>query len=152
MGKCLITKLNGVANIDNPKYIDAVVIKFNVVEQQSINNSSIAVNCVKNKTLKIECLKGHFTDSGFSNDLGSVNNNFTRGRLFVSNGAVLKINYKQNINKISSEDGICDDDNKEIDLDDLKYCSNLESLFIVICVIVPVHEIVFNPTFKTKLS
>lgn len=130
MGKCLITKLNGVANIDNPKYIDAVVIKFNVVEQQKNTNSSIAISSVNGKTLKVECIKGHFTDSSFSIDLGSVNSNFTSGRLFVSNGTVLKINYKQNINRISFEDGISDDGNKEIDLDDLKYCSNLESLLI----------------------
>ena len=130
MGKCLITKLNGVVNINNFKYIDAVVVKFNVVEQQKNTNSSIVVNCVNDKTLRVECIKGHFTDSSFSNDLGSVNDNFTKGRLFVSNGAVLKINSKQNIQKISFEDGISDDGNKEIDLDDLKYCSNLESLLI----------------------
>ena len=132
MGKCLVTRLNGVVSSnDNLKVLDAVVIKFNAVETQNENNSSVVIQSVSGKTLRVECIVGNFTDSTFAKNTGSVIESLTNSKLYVSNGAIIKISSKQNISKVSFADAITDEGNKVIDISDFKYCQNLTNLLVV---------------------
>lgn len=132
MGKCLVTRLNGVVSSnDNLKVLDAVVIKFNAVETQNENNSSVVIQSVSGKTLRVECIVGNFTDSTFAKNTGSVIESLTNSKLYVSNGAIIKISSKQNISKVSFADAITDEGNKVIDISDFKYCKNLTNLLVV---------------------
>lgn len=130
MGKCLVTKLSGSVENDNLKHLDSVVIQFKPVDVQTAKNSSIVIQSVdQNTPVKVECLKGNFTSSDFSTANGTstqVNN----ARLYVSNGAIIKLSGKQDIAKISFDDGVGDDGNKTIDFSDLKYCKGLKHLLI----------------------
>lgn len=130
MGKCLVTKLSGSSENDNLKYLYSVVIQFKPVDVQTAKNSSIVIQSVsQNAPVKVECLKGNFTSSNFSTVDGTskdVNNE----RLYVSNGAIIKLSKKQDIAKISFDDGVGDDSNKIIDFSDLKYCKGLKCLLI----------------------
>ena len=130
MGKCLVTKLSGSTENDILKYLDSVVIQFKPVDVQTAKNSSIVIQSVSNDTpVKVECLKGNFTSSDFST-INGTSNDVTNSRLYVSNGAVIKLSKKQDIAKISFDDGVGDDNNKIIDFSDLKYCKGLKYLLI----------------------
>jgi hypothetical protein len=130
MGKCLVTKLSGSTENDNLNYLDSVVIQFKPVDVQTAKNSSIVIWSVSQNTpVKVECLKGNFTSSGFSTANGT-STDVTNARLYVSNGAIIKLSKKQDISKISFNDGVGDDSNKIIDFSDLKYCKGLKYLLI----------------------
>lgn len=130
MGKCLVTKLSGSAENDNLKYLDSVVIQFKPVDVQTAKNSSIVIQSVSKSTpVKVECLKGNFTPSDFST-VDGTSKDVTNARLYVSNGAIIKLSKKQDILKISFDDGVGDDSNKIIDFSDLKYCKGLKYLLI----------------------
>lgn len=130
MGKCLVTKLSGSAENDNLKYLDSVVIQFKPVDVQTVKNSSIVIQSVSQSTpVKVECLKGNFTSSDFST-VNGTSKDVTNERLYVSNGAIIKLSKKQDILKISFDDGVGDDSNKIIDFSDLKYCKGLKYLLI----------------------
>ena len=130
MGKCLVTKLSGSAENDNLKYIDSVVIQFKSVDVQTAKNSSIVIRSVSEGTpVKVECLKGNFTSSDFST-VDGISTDVTNARIYVSNGATIKLSKKQDVVKISFDDGVGDDNNKIIDFNDLKYCKGLKYLLI----------------------
>lgn len=130
MGKCLVTKLSGSTENDILKYLDSVVIQFKPVDMQTAKNSSIVIQAVsKNAPVKVECLKGNFTSSDFST-VNGTSTDVTNIRLYVSNGAIIKLSKKQDIAKISFDDGVGDDSNKIIDFSDLKYCKGLKYLLI----------------------
>lgn len=130
MGKCLVTKLSGSTENDNLNYLDSVVIQFKPVDVQTDKNSSIVIQSVSQNTpVKVECLKGNFTSSDFSTANGT-STDVTNARLYVSNGAIIKLSKKQDISKISFDDGVGDDSNKIIDFSDLKYCKGLKYLLI----------------------
>lgn len=130
MGKCLVTKLSGSAENDNLKYLDSVVIQFKPVDVQTAKNSSIVIQSVSQSTpVKVECLKGNFTPSDFST-VDGTSKDVNNARLYVSNGAIIKLSKKQDILKISFDDGVGDDSNKIIDFSDLKYCKGLKYLLI----------------------
>lgn len=130
MGKCLVTKLSGSTENDILKYLDSVVIQFKPADAQTAKNSSIVIQSVSEDTpVKVECLKGNFTTSDFSTNNG-ISTDVTNTRLYVSKGAVIKLSKKQDIAKISFDDGIGDDSNKIIDFSDLKYCTGLKYLLI----------------------
>lgn len=130
MAKCLVTKLNGSTDNDILKYIDAVVIQFKAVDVQTDKNSSIVIQSVDvNNPVKVECIKGNFTDSTYVTNNG-VEENTTNARLNVSNGAIIKLSPKSNIAKISFDDGVGDDANKIIAFSDLKYCKALKQLLV----------------------
>lgn len=130
MGKCLVTKLSGSTKNDILKYLDSVVIQFKPVDTQTAKNSSIVIQSVsQNAPVKVECLKGNFTSSDFST-VNGTSADATNSRLYVSNGAIIKLSKKQNILKISFDDGVGDDNNKIIDFSDLKYCKGLKYLLI----------------------
>lgn len=130
MGKCLVTKLSGSTENDNLNYLDSVVIQFKPVDVQTAKNSSIVIQSVSQNTpVKVECLKGNFTSSDFSTANGT-STDVTNARLYVSNGAIIKLSKKQDISKISFDDGVGDDSNKIIDFSDLKYCKGLKYLLI----------------------
>lgn len=130
MGKCLVTKLNGSTENDNLKYLDSVVIQFKHVDKQTAKNSSIVIQSVsKDAPVKVECLKGNFTSSDFS-AVNGTSKDVINERLYVSNGAIIKVSKKQDITKISFDDGVGDDSNKIIDFSDLKYCKGLKYLSI----------------------
>lgn len=130
MGKCLVTKLSGSTENDNLKYLDSVVIQFKPVDVQTAKNSSIVIQSVSENTqVKVECLKGNFTSSDFSANSG-ISTDVTNSRIYVSNGAIIKLSKKQDIAKISFNDGVGDDNNKIIDFNDLKYCKGLKYLLI----------------------
>ena len=130
MGKCLVTKLSGSTENDNLKYLDSVVIQFKPVDVQTVKNSSIVIQSVSENTpVKVECLKGNFTSSDFSTVDGTSKDVVTN-HLYVSNGAIIKLSKKQDIAKISFNDGLGDDNNKIIDFSDLKYCKGLKYLLI----------------------
>lgn len=130
MGKCLVTKLSGSTKNDILKYLDSVVIQFKPVDTQTAKNSSIVIQSVsKNAPVKVECLKGNFTSSDFST-VNGTSADVTNSRLYVSNGAIIKLSKKQDIAKISFNDGVGDDNNKIIDFSDLKYCKGLKHLII----------------------
>lgn len=130
MGKCLVTKLSGSTENDILKYLDSVVIQFKPVDTQTAKNSSIVIQSVsENDPVKVECLKGNFTSSDFST-VNGTSADVTNSRLYVSNGAIIKLSKKQNILKISFDDGVGDDNNKIIDFSDLKYCKGLKYLLI----------------------
>lgn len=130
MGKCLVTRLNGVVDALILKYLDSVVIQFKAVDKQTEKNSSIVVEPVSGTSVNIECVQGNFTNSDFSKDTGNTLTAVIGTRLYVSNGAIIKLKDKQNILKISFDDGVGDDANKVIDLDDLKYCKNLKTIIL----------------------
>lgn len=130
MGKCLVTKLSGSAENDNLKYLDSVVIQFKPVDVQTAKNSSIVIQSVsEDATVKVECLKGNLTSPDFSTNSG-ISTDVSNLRIYVSNGAIIKLSKKQDIAKISFDDGVGDDNNKIIDFSDLKYCKGLEYLSI----------------------
>lgn len=130
MGKCLVTKLSGSTENDILKYLDSVVIQFKPVDTQTAKNSSIVIQSVSNNApVKVECLKGNFTSSDFST-VNGTSTDVTNIRLYVSNGAIIKLSKKQDIAKISFDDGVGDDSNKIIDFSDLKYCKGLKYLLI----------------------
>lgn len=130
MGKCLVTKLSGSTENDNLKYLDSVVIQFKPVDVQTAKNSSIVIQSVSQSTpVKVECLKGNFTSSDFSANSG-ISTDVTNDNIYVSNGAIIKLSKKQDIAKISFDDGVGDDSNKIIDFSDLKYCKSLKYLTI----------------------
>lgn len=130
MRKCLVTKLNGSTENDILKYFDSVVIQFKPVDVQTIKNSSIVISSVsQDAPVKVECLKGNFTSSDFST-VNGTSIDVVNDRLYVSNGAIIKLSKKQDIRKISFNDGVGDDSNKIIDFSDLKYCKGLETLLI----------------------
>lgn len=130
MGKCLVTKLSCSTENDNLKYLDSVVIQFKPVDVQTAKNSSIVIQSVsQNAPVKVECLKGNFTSSDFSTNSG-ISTDVINNRIYVSNGAIIKLSKNQNIIKISFDDGEGDDNNKIIDFSDLKYCKGLKYLLI----------------------
>ena len=130
MGKCLVTKLIGSTVNDNLKYLDSVVIQFKPVDVQTAKNSSIVIQSVsQDAPVKAECLKGNFTSSDFSANSG-ISKDVTNNIIYVSNGAIIKLSKKQDIAKISFDDGVGDDNNKIIDFSDLKYCKGLKHLII----------------------
>ena len=74
-------------------------------------------------------MKGNFTSSDFSANSG-ISTDVTNSIIYVSNGAIIKLSKKQDILKISFNDGAGDDNNKIIDFSDLKYCKGLKYLLI----------------------
>lgn len=133
MTKCLVTKLNGsVTNQDLPIY-DCVRIKFNNedVETQTAKNSSIVFGSNDEDGPEITCEKGYFTDSTFTQNLGTYKKMSYGGyRLYVSKGASILAKGKQKITKISFDDGAGDDANKVIHWDDIVGCNSLKQLLV----------------------
>lgn len=130
MGKCLITKLNGVTNNDSLLAIGEMRVKFYKETNPTKRSRTLRIGTSGQITLKVVG-DGNFTDENLTANLGKsvvVSNEIKS--VYVSNSDIeLSISDKYNFYSISdvlvSPDNALVDINREINTDDLKYCKNI---------------------------
>lgn len=130
MGKCLITKLNGV--VDNallPKLYETR-IEITSVSNPSKLTQGLSLSFASPVDLKI-IGDGYFTDETLTQNLGKVKSNVNDSiDIFVSNGDyLLSISNKTQIASILANNknvsGVAVRSNKKIDINELKYSKQL---------------------------
>lgn len=132
MGKCLVTRLNGVVNNDKLPIWGGFKVKFDKVNQPTAYTQSIGIVTNKPTTLKIVG-EGYFTDSSLTNNIGKeiTIGDGGNSKIFVSNdGVTLLVCNKYDITILKdweqslsypSKRGL----NKHLNLEDLKYSDSL---------------------------
>lgn len=133
MGKCLVTKLNGVTNNDSLLAIDEMRVKFYKETNPTKRSRTLRLGTNGQITLKVVG-DGYFTDESLTANLGKsvvVNNEIKS--VYVSNSDVeVSISDKYNFYSISDitipSESASLDINRVIDLNDLKYSKSIQQI------------------------
>ena len=130
MGKCLVTKLNGVINNDALLKIGELRFKVKKVDSPSKNSQEVSVSFVEGGKINI-IGEGYFTDSTLSSNLGkSIEiSDSKEKKLYLSNGDY-EVSIMDKYNLVGLNLTNTDVTNKEIDLDSFKYTNSLNYLYI----------------------
>lgn len=133
MGKCLVTKLNGV--VDNSSILRMGEMRFYVSKVDSATDKTQGFAIKVNKPVKLEILgEGYFTNKELTNNLGKTTTiDVNNPNVFVSNNDVeIAILDKYSITGIISyyigASGGSSSENKKFDINGLKYSANLNQL------------------------
>lgn len=133
MGKCFITKLNGVTNNDSLLAIGEMRVKFYKETNPTKRSRTLRMGTRKQITLKVVG-DGYFTDENLTANLGKsvvVNNEIKS--VYVSNSDVeVSISDKYNFYVISDavvpSESASLDINRVVDLNDLKYSKLIQQI------------------------
>nr|DAG91662.1 MAG TPA: Internalin K rich repeat protein [Crassvirales sp.] len=133
MGKCLVTKLNGV--VDNSSILRMGEMRFYVSKVDSATDKTQGFAIKVNKPVKLEILgEGYFTNKELTNNLGkTIMIDANNPNVFVSNNDVeIAVLDKYSITNVMSyyigATGGSSPENKKFDIDGLKYSTNLNQL------------------------
>lgn len=133
MGKCLITKLNGVINNDSLLHLGEMRVKFYKETNPTKRSRTLRIGTREQITLKVVG-DGYFTDENLTANLGEsvvVNNEIKS--VYVSNSDVeVSISDKYNFYAISDvvvpSESASPDINRVVDLNDLKYSKLIQQI------------------------
>ena len=130
MGKCLVTKLNGVTNNDALLKIGELRFKVKKVDSPSKNSQEVSVSFVEGGKINI-IGEGYFTDSTLTSNLGkSIEvSDSEEKKLYLSNGDY-EVSIMDKYNLVGLGFTNTDVTNKEIDLDSFKHTNSLNYLYI----------------------
>ena len=133
MGKCLVTKLNGVTNNDSLLAIGEMRVKFYKETNPTKRSRTLRIGTNGQITLKVVG-DGNFTDENLTANLGKsvvVNNEIKS--VYVSNSDMeVSISDKYNFYTISDitvpPESASPDINREVNLNDLKYSKLIQQI------------------------
>lgn len=117
MGKCLITKLNGIVPNSSLGYLGKLTASYPVLEVPTASKQTFIVLPID---LEIKMLDGYLTDNNLSSNLGSEGKT-TGLSQYVSNGGKFTISSKYQLTQITASSMV-------VNLDELSACKELTTL------------------------
>lgn len=122
---CTILKINEDIVNDNLPRLGELSINFAKIENPSSDSQKIVVSFTE--SVEVYVKNGNFTDSTLSTNEGTKKTITSETILYVTNGSTFVISNKYALKKLDLTD-LSKSKNKYLKLEDLEYCSNINSL------------------------